>query len=282
MTKPRSDHFALGSAHPAPRGAIWTVDGPQVYDARTPRDILEEQEGEPEPDRGAIFRQAMGSLFLDGPHPSMVMRHAFRMAQEVDASLLRGLPTAELRATCSGEEWAHLSRIDGLLAGTRVQHRSPAMHEKEIQKTLTAAHTRLRAQTFDRGASLAELLSHQDDETAAEYQARMEGMAAFLRFFFMKGPSPAIVIRRVYCVAKGVTPHHVLNMTLKQLGDLFGEVRATWSWRVKQVVNGFLKHCGGRAVKLPFQKSDEACAKYAQAQVGNRNRRGGGPLEMSA
>jgi hypothetical protein len=260
---------------------VWTVDGPQVYDTRTPLDVLCDQEDEVEPDRRDVFCQAMGALFIDGPHPANVMRHAYRMAQAVDARLLRGMPAALVRAMIGTDDWARMERIAELLVGTRVSGRMPAMHDREIQLTMRAAHARLRAGPEGSGSSLEEMLALQPEEKVTEYRSRMQGIAGFLRFFFLTGPAPAKVVRRIYCVAKGVTPHHVLNMTLEQLGAIFGEVRATWSWRVKRVMNRFLKLCGARAIKLSFQKSDEACAKYAAAQLGNRNRRGGG-LALSA
>jgi len=67
----------------------------------------------------------------------------------------------------------------------------------------------------------------------------------------------------------------IFDMTVRQLGAMFGVKGATWCERIKQKYNRFLADRGAAGVKARFQKSDTACAHYAEAQRGNQNRLGG-------
>src|SRR5581483_12076713 len=107
-----------------------------------------------------------------------------------------------------------------------------------------------------RGVDLASVLMLHD-ETLAEYEQRMEAMRKLLRFAFYEGASPGLVVRRVFCLAKWRQVHSsvLLDKTLQQLGTMFGETRAAWSWRVKHVINRFLEHRRVRGNFGSFQKS---------------------------
>lgn len=247
------------------------------YDARTPLTTLLDREGrDVEQDRSEAQLVVMAYLFAAGPHPANVLAHLYRLAEELDPDLLRLLPSAERRQLVSPLQGAHLGRVTLMLRGTKVAKRPAWRHDVVILETLRAAHQRVRAAKGG-GAPvfLRALLRPRPGEALADHEARLVAMEGVLRFFFFDGPAPEDTIVRVYAIAKAQYPQHILNMTVRQLGALFGVTGAAWSWRIKQKYNRFLASRGAAGVKARFQKSDAACAKYAAAQQGNRNRAGG-------
>lgn len=95
-----------------------------------------------------------------------------------------------------------------------------------------------------------------------------------LGFFFADGPHPGAVMRRLYVFVKKFAPHLIWNMGYRRLGDLFGETGANMEWRMSQL-DSYLEAKGVKNVKMPWQKTEEACETYAGVQTGNANRVGG-------
>lgn len=161
-------------------------------------------------------------------------------------------------------------------------------HERTIEQTLAAAY-RKHGQTapsgvmpqgeLDPAAALLERESDalRDDGRAVDRETlmliRKECFYDLLEFLFLDGPHPSTVTKRVYSVAKAFRSDLILHMSVRDLAKLTNESHGAWSWRVKQVVGEYVKARTGDDVRLPWQKSDEARAKYAAAQQGNRNRR---------
>lgn len=147
---------------------------------------------------------------------------------------------------------------------------------------VTAAPGALPAQELDPRAAL---MQREQDELRAELGGidretvaaiRREDFHQLLEFFFAAGPAPDAVLARVYSVAKAFRGDLIYHMSVRDLGKISNESHGTWSWRLKHVVNEYVKERTGDDVRLPWQKSQEACAKYASAQKGNRNRRTSG------
>jgi hypothetical protein len=79
-------------------------------------------------------------------------------------------------------------------------------------------------------------------------------------------------MRRVYALTYALRPKAILNMSMHDLGNLFGETPAAQSWRIEKIFSGYLKKNGARGFKAAGQKSEESRAVYSQAQKGNTNR----------
>lgn len=110
-----------------------------------------------------------------------------------------------------------------------------------------------------------------DDEVA---ELRRKILRHLLRFFFADGPHPGAVVRRVYAVAKPLTPELIMHMTCEDLANMLGETKAAHSWRILKIFSDYQRARGVKGFKAAFQKSESARAKYSRAQQGNSNRRG--------
>lgn len=256
----------------------WGISGVEICDLATPRSSFIEKEDSDEPDeppRVTAFPLLMGYLLAEGPHPEAVTHRLYILAENIAPDLLRELSTTDRRQLVEDSPAAAAWRILTLLVSTRAQNRRADAHEVIIQKALAAAHTRLRAPERFGTIELSEILAPGSSETLPEFTRRQEAIAALLRFIFFEGPAPRRTVRRVYVLAKVMAPLLILNMTLTDLGEIFGETRAAWSWRAKHKFNEYLASRGAKACKANYQKSDAACEKYSKAQLGNRNRIGG-------
>lgn len=83
--------------------------------------------------------------------------------------------------------------------------------------------------------------------------------------------------RRFYSLAKLLDENLLEGASLETLGDIFSEgnrkgARARWSARNHVLLKVLT---GGANLHARYQKSPEACARMAEAQRGNRNRKGG-------
>jgi hypothetical protein len=109
------------------------------------------------------------------------------------------------------------------------------------------------------------------------FRIRCEAYVWLLDFFFADGPNPLEVIRRVLSTVKAIKPELIGDMSCEDLAILCDDTgRATVSARVKRVYSRFLVEHGATVTKARFQKSDAAVARYRQAQMGNKNRKGTG------
>lgn len=226
-------------------------------------------------DRTEIPSLLMAYLFNDGPHPSHVLRRLYLLAAELTPDWLQMIPPGDLELIMASTPEAHLWRVGVLIRDTHIARRKPEKHEQEICAVLREAWTRRRKVFLQSEAPAESLTRLRDDETLVEFKARQELVTGLLAYFFLDGVAPQRAVRLVYVLAKAWFDQHLLRMTLDHLGRMFGEERATWSWRGKKKLNGFLAARGVSAVQAPYQKSAETCRKYAEAQIGNRNRVGG-------
>lgn len=272
----RGSHDITAHATAVTIGAAMRDGAPEFYTTATPAtQLMEAEGGEAESDRSLAVRLVMAYLFGATPHPAMVMQRLYLLTREVDESLLATLPFPELARLISPLREGHEYRVAACLRGTRAARRRAAVHERIISHTLAAAYHRHGGGQGPVRVEIEDLLRHRENELLADYEARLEAMAAGLRFFYYEGPQAERTILRVYALAKASYPALILHMTVRQLGSLFGVTGAAWSERVKQKFNRFLESRGATGVKAAFQKSDAACEAYARAQLGNHNRRSG-------
>lgn len=120
------------------------------------------------------------------------------------------------------------------------------------------------------GEELAEFEGGDDEATI-----KQEGVAAFLEFVFAEGPHPGVVMRRFYAYVKKFQPKLVWDAGYRELGMLLGESHAAMEWRISVIIDGYSEAKGLRGVKAPWQRTQEACTAYSEAQKGNDNRTGG-------
>jgi hypothetical protein len=252
------------------------ADGVDLHDpARAMMEREESADASPAPAQSEVIALAMAYLFGAQPHPERVTLRLYRLTTVVHPELLQALPYAERAMLIADDEAARDERVVALLRGTRISRRRADTHQRAISEVLTVAWDRQHrlelveqvpesALTDYQAANPGELLSH--------FEARQAAVRGLLEFFFLDGPQPERAVKRVFMLAKAYFPKLVLRMSLHLLAKLFGQVRATWSWRGKKKLNGFLAARGQAAVKAPYQKSAAVCAKYALAATGNRNR----------
>lgn len=147
----------------------------------------------------------------------------------------------------------HEARINGVLAKC---YRKEVARGREPIYHATPLDDLLRAEEGD------------EDE-------REKMLGQVLDYLYGDGAHPGAVLRRVYGLAKAVRPHLIMNMSLHEMGLMFGETRAAACARILRIFNGYLKKSDGHEITLPWQKSAEAKAKFSAKQKGNSNRRHG-------
>lgn len=151
-------------------------------------------------------------------------------------------------------------------------------HDVLIRHVIDVAAVKARSDhgwvPVEKRTPLDELLAREEGESPEEAQVRMEAFHKLLEYFFQKGPHPAQAMQLLYAVAKALRPDLILHMTVRDLGRIFGDTPAAWSWRIEQCISKFIGRAGMRGVRLPCQKSEAARESYRAAQRGNKNRAG--------
>jgi len=126
-------------------------------------------------------------------------------------------------------------------------------------------------EAVDTATPLTALLGKEEGENVED--DRHEVIGAMLDFFCADGVHPGWVLRRVFAVLKAVRPQLLGDMSLEEMGNLFGETRAAQSWRIKKMFTDYQRGKGAKSFKAAFQKSEAAVGSYSRAQKGNTNRR---------
>jgi hypothetical protein len=209
---------------------------------------------------------------------------------ELSPQLRAGVQIHEAALLEDVGEIGHAWRVHLLLRGTRMAKRLPSKHDAIVRGVLAAAYARHPNLTLAAQVTLDGLARLRAGEGVPEFGARQAATVALLNFFYVSAqvrgsselPRPEAVLRQVYLVAKSLTPHLILHMSLQKLGDMFAQKRATWSHRGKHKLAAFLAARGAQGFHAPHQRSPEVCATYAAVQRGNRNRVGLPPRRAQA
>ncbi|HEY5895141.1 MAG TPA: hypothetical protein VIT91_18120 [Chthoniobacterales bacterium] len=98
---------------------------------------------------------------------------------------------------------------------------------------------------------------------------KLEGDLCFL---LSEGLEGRTVMQLYFAKQWLLDPDSIGNVTQTEIAEYFHETRAAVSHRVKQI-NKFLAKSGCLGYQARGQKSLSACAKYAAAAIGNKNRR---------
>lgn len=96
----------------------------------------------------------------------------------------------------------------------------------------------------------------------------VDGMRETLRIIFKDGYHPGLAARRLYCLAQRMAPELIAEMSLADLGSMFGETRQAFEARMDKVF-------GDSGVRGRDQKRKGAAERMAAAQMGNTNRKQG-------
>lgn len=114
------------------------------------------------------------------------------------------------------------------------------------------------------------------DEKPGEYEfrQRMVGVKAFFAFLKSHGCHPANMLKQLAAAGRACHIEPFCDMTMGELGMLFGETKAAHSWRCK-LLSKEIELSGMRGSKLPGQKTKEASEVYRKIRKGNINRKGG-------
>ena len=148
-----------------------------------------------------------------------------------------------------------------------------AKHDRRINETLAQRFSKAgyRSEAVDSATPLSALLAKEEcEEVQTE---RSEVIAEMLAFFCADGVHPGWVMRRVFAVLKAIKPQLLGDMSLEEMGNLFGETKAAQSWRIKKMFSDYQRGKGAKSFKAAFQKSEAARSAYSVAQQGNTNRR---------
>ena len=105
--------------------------------------------------------------------------------------------------------------------------------------------------------------------------AKLEAVFWVLDFIFAEGPHPGKSMRRLYALVKKYRPEAIWDMGYRDLGKLFDESGAAMEWRIGQIIDGYAQAHGLTAVKMPWQRTAEACQSYSEVNQNNSNRNGG-------
>lgn len=100
-------------------------------------------------------------------------------------------------------------------------------------------------------------------------------LGGLIRFVLVEGLRWKAAVAVVYCLAKALRPELIGHMSLEDVARLSGDLggRATPSARIRRIYNARVSAAGMLASHASFQKSEEACRRYAAAQLGNGNRK---------
>ena len=150
-----------------------------------------------------------------------------------------------------------------------------SVDEMNIDEVLSAAHKKHGHGGVYEQTAADDLIRKEEADSHEEWAIKVEAFRHLLGYIFAEGPHPGHACRRLYCLAKAFAPELILDLGVRDLGRIFGESHGCWSWRIKNVVHGFVKRTTGQDMQLPYQKSAESSAQYARAQMGNRNRENG-------
>ena len=145
--------------------------------------------------------------------------------------------------------------------------------ERRINETLAQVFHKkgFQQEAITTRTPLADLLAKEAGED--EQDERRETLGVLLRYFFADGPHPGAVVRRVFAVGKAVAPELIVDMTVEELGLMFGETKAAQSWRIEKIFSNYQRERGVKGFKAGFQKSEHTSAAFSRAQRGNHNRR---------
>jgi hypothetical protein len=155
-------------------------------------------------------------------------------------------------------------------------------HASRMEKVLGAVCRRNGLEAVESRTPLDDVMEREEGiKEEVGQEVFTEYVALIMNLFFADGAHPAKVLRRVYAYAKKYRPELIHNMSVRDLGLLFGESGAAVSYRIKMIFDEPQARAGGKAYKAPWQKTAAACRSFSEAQKGNQNRRGGKSLPKS-
>lgn len=214
----------------------------------------------------AGMNEGLDWCFCGGAHPAEVLWRFWRLAQALHCPEARDYaPLAE--ALFWQQDLAGGRRRVELLFPDSV----PEEADWRIRRTLAPA--RALAQRRSRWMPPHAVERLEDFPSTALWSA--PGQAALGRVFaylLLKGSEPGRLLRRVSAFAKWLRPDLVLEMSLADLGQIFGgETRAVQSWRVQQLMNGLLNQMGVRG-RATWQRTETTRLRCRQGQLRHRLR----------
>lgn len=209
-------------------------------------------------------RDWMAWIFEAGPRPHFVMKRLVSCtatAFGLGPVLVPVLTPAE-RAAIS------------VIGGERECLRVLGVAMEEVHAAIARAYRR-RGRTWDPLAeptTLETMTAREDSLEQGESLVRARAVELWLRRVWGSGVSLADALKHLLTDVRAFAPELLINMSGEEIAALFGQGRASESWRVKQRVNDVLARAGFRNPQLRHQKSLAACRTYARVQRGNHNR----------
>ena len=242
----------------------------------TPRDALMAEEdntlrrraAQGEDRDGAWWEEAFAGVneglewcFCGGAHPAEVLWRYWRLARALRC------PEAVTYAPLAERIFWQRTVEGG-------RHRTALIFPKEepeaadwrIRKTLAPVRAKARKKTHWAAPHAVERL--EDFEADALWSAPgREALRRVYAYLFMKGTDPGRLLRRVYAFTKWLRPELLMEMSLAELGEIFGgETRAVQSWRVQQMMDGLLGQMGTRG-RAKWQRSEATRLRCREGQL---------------
>lgn len=209
-------------------------------------------------------RDWMAWIFEAGPRPHLVMKRLVSCTATAFGlgPVLTPVLTSAERAAVS------------VVGGERECLKVLGVSMNEVHDALAKAYRR-KGRTWDpltEPTSLDVMTSREDSMEPDESLVRARAVELWLRRIWESGVNFSDALKHLLTDVRAFAPELLLNMTGEEIAALFGQGRASESWRVKHRVNDVLARAGFRNPQLRHQKSQTACRTYARVQRGNSNR----------
>lgn len=150
----------------------------------------------------------------------------------------------------------HDERINGVLRKRAYVNGAPERVEHETPLSILLAG--------ERGAL-------DDADYQEQRDVRGECFADFMGWIFAAGPHPAVVVRRVFCIAKAVRPELIANMDFRDLGIIFNESHEASRKRLAKMICEPVEAAGG-TFHVPSMRGESTRQANAAAARRTRNR----------
>ena len=265
-------HHELGYTY------VNTGDGPEGVEMCNPRDLLMgEEAGLRTSESMAVRVEAVASarewILEAGPHPDSVAERLVVASKHYQSGLVHAMPVAHVLAVTTQDAVKREQALMRLLLEEPSARVDQTRRHGEIIKGALAKAYRREGHTYSAALEPSGLdRLRLVNVSAEEDELRTATLQRWFRYIWHGRSSLVDALKHFYTNTRGFAPELLLNMTGEELAIFFGQGRAAQCEREKLHINKRLERAGVKHIKLRFQKSAAACAKYADRAKGNHHR----------
>jgi hypothetical protein len=214
----------------------------------------------------AGVNEGLDWCFCGGAHPAEVLWRFWRLA--------RALRCAEVATYAPLKEaifWQQDVKGGRFRTALIFPKEDPETADWRIRRTLAPVRAKARQRKHWAAPHAVERLEEFEVEALWSTPGR-EALRRVYGYLLLKGPEPGRMLRRLYAFTKWLRPELLMEMSLAQLGEIFGgETRAVQGWRVQQMMDGLLGQMGTRG-RAKWQRSEATRLRCRDAQLRRRLR----------